>query len=177
MKLIILWILFLSITLFTSLTRFRQIAFAGAIEVLTSLNKLNYIYSYILLLLLLVFLVRKNIRSPLRFIGFLVISILWLFSGRTVGIKPWPENYARISSDFYIFKTNEFQLCQGFEDCVSVVDNTNYKVNRLWSISFDNKYLDESIFIGPITWKGCKSISRLYFKEKEIGVKDFGKKE
>jgi len=144
---LLLWLIMLFMTL-ACFTEIRGISFSHeSASYLTELNNIN-IYVAIFCLLAFLVVVFGKIKYKLELVFF--ISFLWVLSGRTVGIKPFPDG--RIVLGFYCVEFGDFNLCSREMDCDLIMYTSKFEALPLWRIRIYNDSMDRIVLVGPFTY-------------------------
>jgi hypothetical protein len=127
-------------------------------EYLTHCTKPN-IFISVISLLALIFMIIKYYMTPKKIIFYNALFILiWLLSGRTLGIKT--ALGGKVSAGWYCYRTTTFILCSEKIDCEGInAYETQVIPLSFWRVQIKNSKAQCNIFIGPIMWK--KSLALL----------------
>lgn len=149
---IILFIIMSLLTITGLFSNFNRPFFAGgSIESLMEMVTSNF-FLKLSLLLICGFLWYKLLRhfNINIFVLCICVFILWLFSGRTIGVLP----DGKIKTGWFYFATNEINICVDDKtDCQTITDyQTKVEKKFFWYVEFKNKQVNDEIFIGPVVW-------------------------
>jgi hypothetical protein len=88
----------------------------------------------------------------------LAMFLIWILSGRIVGIRIYDNDCEVISGWFYV-GTNYLNTDVNVKDEDNSISN-HYKFNYLsfWRLEIEKKRFKETIFIGPFLWKDMKGL-------------------
>lgn len=119
---------------------------------LTELSEISIILVVVLLLAISFILFYKFNSKVLRMTLFFIVFIFWLLAGRKVGVKKFEDG--RVNYGWYFFETGKFFLCDKENiECETVIANkTSIEELSFWRVKIKNEKINETIFIGPITW-------------------------
>ncbi len=119
---------------------------------LTELSEINMVLTIAFLLSIGFILFCKFNSKILRISLLSVALIFWLLAGRKVGVKKFEDG--RVNYGWYSFETGKFFLCDKKNaECETVVANqTSIEELSFWRVNIKNEDINETIFIGPITW-------------------------
>lgn len=119
---------------------------------LTELSEIS-IELVVVLLLAIGFILLYKFNSKVLRISLLSIALVfWLLAGRKVGVKKFEDG--RVNYGWYSFETGKFFLCDKEDiECETVIANkTSIEKLSFWRVKIKNEDINETIFIGPITW-------------------------
>jgi hypothetical protein len=151
---IILTISMLGFTVLMYLTSFNRFVFAGgsteSLMTIVSSNGVLSTFSFVAFFLLLFF--GAKIRPLVKGIAMLLLFILWLMSGRTIGTKLYPDG--RLSMGWFYIETERLNVCKNdTTDCERITHyQTFVKKLPFWRLRIKNEDISRTIFIGPVVW-------------------------
>jgi len=111
--------------------------------------------SLVVLFIFIIFI--KINKYNLKYFLLLIVFILWLMSGRTVGYTSYPAPAIKLGW-FYI-QTERIIVCEYNEDCEKLIAyKTSIEELPFWRIKVKNKEMEEVFFVGFIAWESTVKI-------------------
>lgn len=138
----------------SNLSASRHLFAGGSIESTMKIFEPSFWVTFILFLvsILITILLRKKVIPLL--LTFSIISSIWFFCGRTIGIH-WTGEI--ITGWFYI-ATDKINLCESVTNCNDIIDNTEVNDSHFFFLKLVGKTSEEKkIFVGPIIYEEIKN--------------------
>jgi hypothetical protein len=129
-------------------------SYSSSAEYLYSFSERMPLISLLIAFLLIVLIRFFRLTNPFIFV---VVLCAWLLVGRYVYYKEFESG--TIGASFYFVSTGQIDLCDSVnQDCESLLVETDFELLPFWRIRFSNKYVNKTIFVGPIGWSSFKEI-------------------
>jgi hypothetical protein len=154
-----------TVSLLTRLDDIKILLTHESASYLSNISEVNLIMLCLFLVLYLVLLIFFWKKLSVTVILILCsILLLWLLSGRTIAFKYFPNG--RILTGWYYIESNQFTLCGDDEDYERIISQeTKLIESPYWSVRVVNENIDETIFIGPFTWRSSMEVLRQIGKD------------
>ncbi|MFD1602339.1 hypothetical protein ACFSJW_24645 [Flavobacterium artemisiae] len=135
----------------------KEFFWGGSNYIFAKYFVLNGIYPFLITLGMLIhfFILRKFNKSLICTI--LITILIWIHSGRIVGVEIHDNNCEIISGWFYI-GTNYINTSKAIKDKDdNCLNKLKFKELSLWRLKVEKGNFNEIIYIGPFLWKDLKS--------------------
>lgn len=142
-----------------SLTEIRLLLFTEeTAEYLTAITSINQYYAiFFIVSYFSILFFQYNRPSSIKLILLTISGIMWLFSGRTIAVKSFPDG--RIKTGWYCVPTHTFCLCEPEEDCeTSLYNDCEIMETSLGYLIIKKDNIEHKILIGPFLLEEARAM-------------------